>query len=133
MGVGTPEDLWECVGRGIDLFDCVLPTRVARNGTLFTSTGRVNLRSSSHARDFRPLDEDCPCLACRRFTRAYLRHLYHAGEILGLRLGSLHNLTFMMRLCARMREAILQGRFLDAKKEFFRQYGISDGIQNEVK
>jgi queuine tRNA-ribosyltransferase len=125
MGVGTPEDLWECVQRGMDLFDCVMPTRVARNGTLFTSGGRLSVKNASFAQDFGPLDPECACYACRNFSRAYLRHLYHAGEILGLRLGSLHNLTFMMKVCGLIRSAILEGRFLDAKAEFLLQYGAA--------
>ncbi|HWP35859.1 MAG TPA: tRNA guanosine(34) transglycosylase Tgt [Thermodesulfobacteriota bacterium] len=111
MGVGTPDDLVEAVARGIDLFDCVLPTRNARNGTLFTSEGRLSVRRADLARDERPPDPACDCPTCRRFSRAYLRHLYVAGEMLGPRLGTIHNLTYYVRLMAEMRAAIREGRF----------------------
>jgi queuine tRNA-ribosyltransferase len=122
MGVGTPEDLWEGVERGVDLFDCVMPTRIARNGTLFTSTGRLVVRHSGFAEDFRPPDLECGCYTCAHFSRAYLRHLYHAGEILALRLGSIHNLSFMMALSQRIQEAVKAGRFKEEKQAFFRKY-----------
>ncbi len=119
MGVGTPEDLWECVERGVDLFDCVMPTRIARNGTLFTSRGRVAIKSSAYARDFGPPDPECDCYTCSNFSRAYLRHLFRSGEMLGLRLNSLHNLAYMLRLAGLIRKSILEGRFSAAKREFF--------------
>lgn len=112
MGVGTPQDLLECIGRGIDMFDCVLPTRNGRNGTLFTSTGRLNIKSAVHARDARPLDAGCACYTCRHFTRAYLRHLYVSGEILGLRLNTIHNLHYYLDLMRQARQAIESGNFL---------------------
>jgi queuine tRNA-ribosyltransferase len=112
MGVGTPQDLVECIGRGVDMFDCVLPTRNGRNGTLFTSTGRLNIKSAVHARDERPLDAECACYTCRHFSRAYLRHLYVSREILGLRLNTIHNLHYYLDLMRQARQAIESGRFL---------------------
>jgi queuine tRNA-ribosyltransferase len=111
MGVGTPEDLLECVARGVDMFDCVLPTRNARNGTLFTPIGRINIKGAVHARDERPLDPECGCYTCRHFSRAYLRHLYVAGEILGLRLNTIHNLHYYLDVMRHARQAIEAGQF----------------------
>jgi len=122
MGVGSPEDLWECVARGVDMFDCVLPTRVARNGAAFTWDGRLNLRNARFANDAAPLMEDCDCLACRAFSRAYLRHLVLADEILGLHLVTAHNLRFFVRIMERIRSAINRGRFEQEKCEFLRRY-----------
>ncbi|MEO7964007.1 MAG: tRNA guanosine(34) transglycosylase Tgt, partial [Gemmatimonadaceae bacterium] len=113
MGVGFPEDLIEGVRRGVDLFDCVAPTRMGRNGTAFTSAGRVNIKRNDHRADSRPLDEACDCATCRRFSRAYLRHLYVSDEILGLRLLSLHNVHFLLHLMRLARVAILAGQFDD--------------------
>jgi queuine tRNA-ribosyltransferase len=111
MGVGFPEDLVEGVRRGVDLFDCVAPTRMGRNGTIFTSDGRLNIKRAEFRADKRPLDEDCGCAACRRFSRAYIRHLFLADEILGLRLLSLHNVHFLVELMREARTAILDGSF----------------------
>jgi queuine tRNA-ribosyltransferase len=111
MGVGTPQDLLECMARGVDMFDCVLPTRNARNGTLFTSAGRINIKGAAHARDERPVDPDCRCYTCRHFSRAYLRHLYVAGEILGLRLNTIHNVHYYLDLMRQARQAIEADRF----------------------
>ena len=111
MGVGTPEDLLAGVAAGVDMFDCVLPTRTARNGLLFTSRGKLVIRNARHADDDGPVDPSCACYTCRTFTRAYLRHLFKAGEILGLRLNTLHNLHFYLSLMAEARAAIEQGRF----------------------
>ena len=111
MGVGFPEDLIEGVRRGIDLFDCVAPTRMGRNGTVFTSEGRINIKRQDYRADPRPLDASCDCGACRRFSRAYLRHLYVSDEILGLRLLSLHNVHFLISLMRQARLAILEERF----------------------
>jgi queuine tRNA-ribosyltransferase len=122
MGVGTPEDLWECVERGMDMFDCVMPTRIARNGTALTRKGRVILKNAQYAQDERPLDESCGCECCRHYSRAYLRHLFQAEELLVLRLVSLHNLRFMTEICETMRAAIEQGRFSEAKREFMASY-----------
>ncbi len=109
MGVGTPEDLLRCALSGIDLFDCVLPTRVARNGLLFTRQGRLQIKAARYARDTRPPDAACRCYTCRNFTRAYLRHLFAAQELLAFRLNSLHNLTFYADLMAGLRAAIERG------------------------
>lgn len=111
MGVGLPVDLVEAVGRGIDLFDCVLPTRNARNGYLFTAAGGLNIRNAAFASDPRPPDTACPCYTCRRFSRAYLRHLHLAREVLGLRLNTIHNIAYYQCLMASMRQAIAAGRW----------------------
>jgi queuine tRNA-ribosyltransferase len=111
MGVGFPEDLVEGVRRGVDLFDCVAPTRMGRNGTAFTSTGRINVRNARLKVDPRPLDESCDCSTCKRFSRAYIRHLFVASEALGLRLLSLHNVHFMISLMRNARSAIAEGSF----------------------
>jgi queuine tRNA-ribosyltransferase len=122
MGVGTPEDLWECVERGMDMFDCVLPTRIARNGTALTRKGRVILKNAQYTGDFSPLDPLCNCECCRNYTRAYLRHLFQAEELLVLRLVSLHNLHFMNEVTMMIRESIQQRRFREAKKQFLSDY-----------
>jgi queuine tRNA-ribosyltransferase len=122
MGVGTPEDLLRCVLAGVDLFDCVLPTRVARNGLLFTRRGRLQIKAARYARDRRPADEKCTCYTCRTFTRGYLRHLFAAQELLAFRLNSIHNLTFYLDLMAGLREAIERGEtqaFVDRALEGF--------------
>jgi queuine tRNA-ribosyltransferase len=111
MGVGTPDDLLAGVAAGVDLFDCVLPTRTARNGLLFTNEGRLVIRNARHADDDRPVDPTCECYACRTFSRAYMRHLFKAGEILGLRLNTLHNLHFYLSLMEGARRAVEEGRF----------------------
>ncbi|HTB23343.1 MAG TPA: tRNA guanosine(34) transglycosylase Tgt [bacterium] len=118
MGVGTPEELWEGVARGVDMFDCVFPTRIARNGTLFTPTGRLALRNARYRDDARPVDEACPCYTCRNFSRAYLRHLLLTGELLGLRLNSLHNVSHMLTLASDIRKSIENGRFSEEKRAF---------------
>jgi len=118
MGAGTPEDLVEAVARGVDLFDCVLPTRNARNGQLFTSRGRVNIKNARYAEDDRPLDEACGCYTCRTHSRAYLRHLFAAGEITASTLNTLHNLHFYLDTMRRIREAIAFGRFESFRLEF---------------
>ncbi len=111
MGVGTPQDLLEGIARGVDMFDCVLPTRNARNGGLFTSTGRINIKGADYARDERAVDPACACYTCRHFSRAYLRHLYVSNEILGLRLNTIHNLHYYADLMRRARQAIEAGTF----------------------
>ena len=111
MGVGFPEDLIEGVARGVDLFDCVAPTRMGRNGTAFTNTGRVNVKNAEWREDPAPIDPECDCTACTRFSRAYLRHLFVSDEILGLRLLSLHNVHFLVALMRRARQAVLEGAF----------------------
>ena len=119
MGMGTPEDLIEAVGAGIDMFDCVLPTRNARNGWLFTRHGDVKIKNARHREDTGPLDPQCACYACRHFTRAYLHHLHRANEILGARLNTIHNLHYYLELMAGLREAIATGT-LAAFREHFR-------------
>jgi queuine tRNA-ribosyltransferase len=125
MGVGTPADLVECVARGIDMFDCVLPTRNARNGQLFTRTGRVNIRNARYADDPRPVDEACRCYTCRTASRAYLRHLYVAGEMTAGTLNTLHNVQFYLDTMEAIREAIGFGRFEEFRQTFHRAYGRS--------
>jgi queuine tRNA-ribosyltransferase len=117
MGVGTPQNILECIARGVDMFDCVLPTRNGRNGGVFTWQGKVNIRNSRHARDFEtPLSPGCTCYTCGNFSRAYLRHLFCAGEILAIRLLTLHNIHFFMELVTRARERILDGSFASWKE-----------------
>jgi queuine tRNA-ribosyltransferase len=111
MGVGTPENILECIARGIDMFDCVLPTRNGRNAVMFTREGKVNIRNAAYAADTSPLDRSCDCYTCANFSRAYLRHLFKAGEILGLQLATIHNLSFYLWLTRTAREAILEDRF----------------------
>ena len=118
MGVGTPEDLIEAVARGVDMFDCVIPTRNGRTGGAFTSSGKLNIRNAKFARDSAPLDENCPCSVCRRYSRAYLRHLYQAGEILAAILISHHNLAFFLETMRRVCEAIKSGEFGKFRNEF---------------
>ena len=124
MGVGSPDCLLEGVMRGVDMFDCVLATRIARNGTAMTSAGRVVVRNSQYKEDFSPLDPECDCYCCRNFTKSYLRHLVNAGEILGAELLSLHNLRFLIRLMENMREAILEDRFMEFRRNFYEKYKI---------
>ena len=118
MGVGTPEDLVYAVGRGIDMFDCVMPTRNARNGWLFTRYGDVKLKNARHRDDPRPLDSTCRCYTCRNFSRAYLHHLHRTGEILGAMLNTIHNLHYYLTLAGEMREAIEAGRFAEFERQF---------------
>ncbi|PYM20444.1 MAG: tRNA guanosine(34) transglycosylase Tgt [Candidatus Rokuibacteriota bacterium] len=125
MGIGKPEDLVEGVARGIDMFDCVLPTRNARNGQCFTADGPLVLKQARYTRDPAPIEEGCPCYGCRRFSRAYLRHLFMARELLAYRLMTLHNLHFFMGLMGAMREAIAAARFEAFKARFFRRYAVS--------
>ena len=120
MGVGTPVDLVESVARGIDMFDCVLPTRNARNGQLFTRTGRLNIKNAEYADDPRPLDEACTCYTCRTFSRAYLRHLFHAGEMTAGTLNTLHNLHFYLDTMRRIREAIVFSTLEEVRQEYRR-------------
>ena len=120
MGAGTPEDLVECVARGIDMFDCVLPTRNARNGQLFTSLGRLNIKNAKYAEDESPVDPACRCYTCTHHSRAYLRHLYQAGEMTAGALNTLHNLTFYLDTMQRIREAIQLGTFEHFRQEFIR-------------
>lgn len=126
MGVGKPPDLVGAVARGIDMFDCVLPTRSGRNGQAFTRRGTVNLRNARHALDSRPLDEECPCPACTQYTRAYLNHLIKTGEILGMMLISWHNIQYYQTLMQGMRDAIAEGRFEAFREDFHRTYTGGD-------
>jgi len=123
MGVGHPEDLVEGVALGIDMFDCVVPTRYGRNGTVFTGTGKLVVKNAPYAEDFSPIDPECPCPVCRHVSRAYLRHLFQAGEILALRLATLHNVHFFMEMMRRMREAILHDAFEKWREQFRGTYG----------
>jgi queuine tRNA-ribosyltransferase len=126
MGVGMPLDLFEAVSQGVDMFDCVVPTRNGRNATVFTSTGTLLLRGASYIRDFSPIEEKCPCYTCRTYTRAYLRHLFNAEEYLANRLASLHNLTFFIQLLKSIRQAVEDGRFAEFRKDFETNYNPGD-------
>lgn len=119
MGVGKPEDIVEAVARGIDMFDCVIPTRNARNGFLYTRTGVLKIRNQQYQADTRPIDEQCRCYTCQHYSRAYLRHLDKCGEILGSRLHTIHNLHYYLQLMKSMRDAIAEGRFLKFRDEFY--------------
>ena len=123
MGVGSPDCLVEGVMRGIDMFDCVLATRIARNGTALTSSGKVVVRNAVYKEDLTPLDADCDCYCCRHYTKAYLRHLINAGEMLGAMLLSLHNITYLNRLMRGLRQAILDGTLRDFREDFYRRTG----------
>ena len=122
MGVGSPDCLVEGVARGIDMFDCVLPTRIARNGTVMVPWGKLVIRNAEYARDFRPIDENCGCYACRNFSRAYIRHLIKCNEILGMRLTTIHNLYYLINLMKDMRQAILEDNFYAFRKNFWTRY-----------
>lgn len=125
MGVGSPDCLIEGVMRGVDMFDCVLATRIARNGTCFTTNGRLVIKNARYARDFGPIDEECDCYACRNFSRAYIRHLFKAGEITGARLASIHNLRFLLRLMENVRQAIAQDSLPQLRARFYERYDMS--------
>ena len=124
MGVGTPEDLIENIERGIDMFDCVMPTRNARNGTLFTSFGRINIKGAKFKQDSLPIDPECQCVTCKTYSRAYLSHLFRAREISYFRLATLHNLHYYLNLMREVREAILEDKFAEYKKEFYAKRGV---------
>ena len=126
MGVGSPDALIEGSLRGIDMFDCVLPTRIARNGTLMTSEGRLVVRNAKHAEDFGPLDPACDCYTCKNYSRAYIRHLLKADETFGIRLTTYHNLHFLLQLMRDVRQAIMEDRLLDFRDDFFAKYGLFD-------
>ena len=130
MGVGTPLDLLENIEHGVDMFDCVMPTRHARNGQAFTRDGRLTVRNGKYKEDFHPLQDDCDCYACRNFSRAYIRHLINVKEILGIRLTTIHNLTFYNTLIKEIREAINSGTFSEYKNNFIERYTRSDDVQN---
>ncbi|MDI9504127.1 MAG: tRNA guanosine(34) transglycosylase Tgt [Erysipelotrichaceae bacterium] len=128
MGVGSLDYILEGIARGIDMFDCVLPTRIARHGSLFSSTGRINIRRAEYKDDFMPIDENCDCYTCKNYTRAYLRHLYVANEALGQRLMSIHNLRFILKIVEGARIAIQEDRFGDYKDEILRKFGDDRGF-----
>ena len=123
MGVGSPDSLVQGALRGIDMFDCVLPTRIARNGTVFTSQGKVVVRNATYERDFSSLDPECDCYACQNFTRAYIRHLTKANEILASILMSIHNLRFLIHLMEQVRMAIQEERLIEFRNDFFKKFG----------
>ncbi|HLG74309.1 MAG TPA: tRNA guanosine(34) transglycosylase Tgt [Chloroflexota bacterium] len=134
MGVGSPEDLVEGVARGVDMFDCVLATRIARNGALFTPTGRLNVKNAACREDEGPIEDGCDCYACRGFSLAYLHHLYRVEETFGLRLATIHNLRFLARFMVRMREAIVQGTFERFRKDFLASYRMTNQeVRHEQK
>ena len=128
MGVGHPVDVIEAVARGVDMMDCVLPTRNARRGTVFTSTGRLVVRNATYAHDERPLDPECTCSTCAQYTRAYLRHLFASGELLGMRLASVHAVHHMISLVRRARTAIVEGRYAEFRTRFLEQFASRDTL-----
>ena len=125
MGVGSPDSLIDGVIRGVDMFDCVLATRIARNGTCMTSQGRLVVKNAQYARDFRPIDEKCDCYTCKHYSRAYIRHLIKCDEIFGLRLASIHNVHFLLNLMKQVRYHIENDSLLDFRQAFFEEYGYS--------
>jgi len=125
MGVGTPEEIWHCVEQGIDMFDCVIPTRNGRNGQALTSFGKLNIKNAEFKEDFNPLDPLCDCPVCKDYSRSYIHHLFHSGELLSLRLLTLHNLFFMIKLLNLIRNSIKSEIFLEEKKKFLEKYGNS--------
>jgi len=125
MGVGSPDDLFEGVMRGIDMFDCVLPTRIARNGTCMTSVGKVVIRNANYAKDMGPLDPNCSCYTCKNYTRAYIRHLIKCDEVFGIRLTTIHNLSFLIDMMENIRKAIEEDRLLEYRKTFYEAYGYN--------
>lgn len=129
MGVGYPPNLIEGVARGVDMFDCVLPTRLGRNGTVFTWKGRMNIKNRIYERDFSPIDPECSCYACRTASRAYIRHLYRSGEILASRLCTWHNLHFLQKLMELMREAIFKGQFESLRKKFHENFRDGEKVR----
>jgi queuine tRNA-ribosyltransferase len=131
MGIGKPEDIIEAIGLGVDMFDCVIPTRNGRNGTLYTNKGKLLVKNRSFESDFKPVDEECQCYTCTNFSRAYLKHLFHAGEILGMKLATIHNLHFYMDLVRKARNAILNGQFNEWKNIFLNEYTNNKGGSSE--
>lgn len=125
MGVGSPDYLFEAVERGIDMCDCVLPTRIARNGTVMTSQGKLVIKNAKYKEDFSSLDPECDCYTCRNYSRAYIRHLFNVDEILGLRLATIHNLRFLIKLMENIRESIRGDYFLEFKDDFYKKYGYN--------
>ncbi|MGM0563950.1 MAG: tRNA guanosine(34) transglycosylase Tgt [Pseudomonadota bacterium] len=132
MGVGKPQDIVDAVLRGVDMFDCVLPTRNARNGFLYTHNGVVKIRNAANARDTRPVDEHCDCYTCRHYSRSYLRHLDKCNEMLGSRLNTIHNLHYYQRLMADLRQAIAEGRLVEYAQAFYRRYEVAEAMPGSV-
>ncbi|MGD1090063.1 MAG: tRNA guanosine(34) transglycosylase Tgt, partial [Verrucomicrobiota bacterium] len=132
-GLGTPAQMVELIARGVDMFDCVLPTRVARNGTAFTRRGAFGLKGGAYKADFRPIEENCGCFACQHFTRAYLRHLLNVNEILGLRMVSVHNSHLFLKIMAEVRAAIAAGTFAEFYRDFIANYVPSKKILDARK
>ena len=126
MGVGSPGAILDAVERGVDMFDCVLPTRIARHGTAMTTYGRVIIKNKEYEKDFTPLDSKCDCYCCKNYTKAYLRHLFKANEMLGQRLLSIHNVNYLVKLADNIRQAIKEDRFLEFKEEFYAKYGLNE-------
>ena len=126
MGVGDPIDIFEGIERGVDMFDCVHPTRLARHGHAFTKDGKINIRNSKFKEDFTPIENDCDCYACKHYTKAYIRHLIVANETFGARLLSIHNIRFLIKLTENIREAIKENRLLEYKEEFITRYGVKN-------
>ncbi|MDD5617507.1 MAG: tRNA guanosine(34) transglycosylase Tgt, partial [Candidatus Omnitrophica bacterium] len=124
MGVGMPEDIFEAVGAGVDMFDCVIPTRYGRNGSAFTSEGKLTVRNAEFKSEDKPLDPNCDCYTCKNFSRAYLRHLFNSSEMLGLRLVSLHNIYFFIKLTQDIRESIKEDRFSEFKDSFLNRFSL---------
>lgn len=130
MGVGAPEDILAGIEKGVDIFDCVLPTRIARHGNAFTQEGKLNIKNAKYKEDFTPIEDTCDCYACKNYTKAYIRHLINTGETFGQRLLSIHNIRFLVRLCENAREAIKNDNFDKYKKEFLEKYMKKDNSKN---
>ncbi|MBE6159725.1 MAG: tRNA guanosine(34) transglycosylase Tgt [Lactobacillales bacterium] len=126
MGVGDPIDIIEGVIRGVDMFDCVLPTRIARHGNAFTRDGKINIKNAKYKEDFNPLEDTCDCYACKHYTKAYIKHLINSNETFGARLLSIHNIRFLIRLTEELREAIKENKLLEYKEKFIERYGVKD-------
>ena len=125
LGIGEPEDLFMGIENGVDLFDCVLPTRLGRNGTLYTSNGKISITNTKFRNDFTAIDEGCECYTCKNYTKAYIAHLFHGKEMLGGTLASLHNMYFIVNLVDKIRQSILDGNFHEFKEEFLQKYKIN--------
>lgn len=130
MGVGSPGAILDAIERGVDMFDCVLPTRIARHGTAMTTHGRVIIKNKEYEKDFTPLDPECNCYCCKHYTKAYLRHLFKANEMLGHRLLSIHNIQFLVNLTTNARQAIKENRFFEYKEKVYKDYGLNDKKQD---
>ena len=130
MGVGAPDSLIDGVIRGVDMYDCVLPTRIARNGTCMTSQGRLVVKNAAYAEDFSPIDPECDCYTCKNYTRAYVRHLLKADETFGIRLTSYHNLYFLVNLMVKVRQAIVDDNLLEFRQDFIEKYGYKSSKRN---